>query len=68
MHNVSKSRLFTVLGAIILTGAIACADSPTAPQIQGKRSVRDTTVVEGDSTLCRSGFIIMGGRIVCAAQ
>ena len=65
MNNVAKSRLLPLLGATILIGAVACVDSPTAPRVTGKRSLRDTTVLQGDSALCRSGWSIQTGRIVC---
>jgi len=65
MHTISKTRLMPFLAAVILVGAVACVDSPTSPQVKGKRSVRDTTVVSGDSTACRSGWVIMNGRIIC---
>jgi hypothetical protein len=60
-----KSRVLSLLGALALVTTVACADSSTAPQPSGKRSLRDTTVLQGDSTLCRSGYSVINGRIVC---
>ena len=60
----TKTRVLSLLGAVTLITAVACADS-TAPQAAGKRSMRDTTVLEGDSTLCRNGWTESSGRIVC---
>jgi hypothetical protein len=59
-----KTRILSLLGAATLTTAIACADS-TAPQAAGTHPLRDTTVLQGDSTLCRNGWEIVDGRIVC---
>jgi hypothetical protein len=65
MNATSKVRLLPLAIAMILVGAVACVDSPTSPQVSGKHSMRDTTVVEGDSTLCRNGFLVVSGRIIC---
>lgn len=64
--NVSmKSRLIALLGAIALIATAACADSATAPTVNGARAPRDTTTVEGDSSLCRSGYQVVAGKVVC---
>jgi hypothetical protein len=68
MNVTSKIRLLPLAIAMTLVGAVACADSPTSPQVSGKRSLRDTTVVQGDSTVCRNGYIVHGGRIVCLPE
>jgi hypothetical protein len=66
MHAVSKTRTFSLLAAILTVITVACADAATAPEVQGERSVRDTTaIVQGDTTLCRSGWQTVGGRVVC---
>ena len=65
MNINRKSRLFTLVAGLLLIGSVACIDSPLAPQVKGKRSVRDTSAQGGDSTLCRSGWQQVGGRIVC---
>lgn len=65
MTNGSKARALPLVVAMTLVGLVACVDSPTGPQVKGKRALRDTTIVEGDTTLCRSGWQIMGGRVVC---
>lgn len=61
----TQSRILSLLGAVAAMTTIACADSPTGPQVQGKRSLRDTTVTQGDSTACRNGWQVILGRIVC---
>jgi hypothetical protein len=61
----TKARVFSLLGAVTLISAVACADATTEPHAIGKRSLRDTTTLEGDSTLCRNGWQIQQGRIVC---
>jgi hypothetical protein len=67
--NVHRtSRLLALAAGLLLIGTVACVDSPTGPQVKGKRSLRDTTVLEGDSTLCRSGWHISGNRVVCNAE
>jgi hypothetical protein len=64
--NVSmKSRVIALLGAIALVAAAACADSATAPTVTGARAPRDTTVAGGDTSLCRSGFTVISGKVVC---
>lgn len=68
MYNV-KTRILPTIGAIIAIGAVACVDSPTSPQVTGKRALRDTTVIIGtDTVTCRSGFHIVNGRVVCSEQ
>jgi hypothetical protein len=62
--NTIKSRLVSLIGACILIGAVACVDSPTAPQSAGRKAVRDS-IAYGDTLLCRSGWEITTGRIVC---
>jgi hypothetical protein len=62
-----KSRLLAVLGAVALVTAAACADSITQPAIPGKRAARDTVPpeIEGDTLMCRSGWLIINGRYEC---
>ena len=64
----TKSRLLSLLGATIAFTAVACADSATAPTPRGARAPRDTTVVQGDTTLCRSGWTIIDSRYVCNGE
>jgi hypothetical protein len=64
MNTLSKSRLVSLVGACLLVSGVACIDAPTAPKVSGRIAARDT-VVTGDSTLCRNGYIIYGGRIIC---
>lgn len=68
MNVTSKNRLLPLAIALTLVAAVACVDSPTSPQAAGKRSMRDTTVLEGDSTECRTGWSVSNGRIVCNAE
>lgn len=69
MPNSTKSRLLPLIGAIMVVGAVACVDSPTSPQVKGKRSLRDTTVIVGtDTVTCRNGYIIFNGRVVCTGE
>lgn len=56
-------RLAIIIAAI---GAIACADAMTASAVN-KRG-KPTADLTGDSTLCRSGFAIVDGRIICNEQ
>ena len=66
MHAISKTRTLSLLAAVLTIVTVACADSATAPQVKGDRSVRDsTTFIQGDTTLCRSGWHTVGGRVVC---
>jgi hypothetical protein len=61
-----KSRVLAVLGAMALVTAAACADSITQPTIPGKRAARDTVPeIEGDTLMCRSGWLIINGRYEC---
>ena len=65
MHVDSKTRTLSLLAAVLAIVTLACADAATAPHVQGERSARDTTVIVGDTTLCRSGWHTVGGRVVC---
>lgn len=61
-----KSRIFSLLGAVVLISTLACADSATAPTPAGAKAPRDTTTgFIGDTMMCRSGWSIIDGRIVC---
>jgi hypothetical protein len=65
MTVATKSRIFALFNAITLVTIIACADSPTSPEPRGARAPRDTAIVEGDTALCRSGYEIQSGKVVC---
>ena len=67
MNSVTKSRVLALLGAVALVSIVACADSSTEPVVTGARAARDTTTgfIPGDTSECRSGWTIMGGRYVC---
>lgn len=66
MHVSPKSRLLSFVAAIAIVATVACVDSSTAPQVSGERANRDTSaIIQGDSTQCRSGFVISSGRIIC---
>ena len=64
MNTTSKTRVLPLIAAVTLIAAAACADSTTAPQVVGKRAVRDTTI-ETDSSSCLRGFVILNGRVSC---
>jgi hypothetical protein len=62
----AKARVLSLLGAIIVVTTVACADATTSPQPHGGRAARDTTeLIQGDTTQCRSGWIIQSGRYEC---
>ena len=61
----ARVRVAAFAAAVSLVALSACADSLTDPTTHGKRALKDTTTIEGDSTMCRSGYILVGGRIVC---
>jgi hypothetical protein len=63
----AKARVLSLLGAILVMSAVACADSSTAPQPTGARAPRDSSTgfIQGDTLECRGGFIIANGRYVC---
>ena len=65
--NGMKSRVLALAGAVALVSIVACADSPTEPQVTGTRAPRDTTdgIIQGDTLSCRSGWTIESGRYVC---
>jgi hypothetical protein len=66
MNSVTKSRVLALCGAVVLVSIVACADSPTQPPVTGARAPRDTTAfIPGDTTECRAGWHIVGGRYVC---
>jgi hypothetical protein len=65
MNVALKSRLLALVSAVSLVTLVACADSPTSPTPHGARAPRDTTVAWGDTLLCRSGYEIQGGKVVC---
>jgi hypothetical protein len=61
----TKARILSLLGAVLVVTAVACADSTTAPLPTGVKAARDTSVIEGDTTECRSGWAVVTGRYVC---
>ena len=63
----TKARVFSLLGAVLVVTMVACADTTTSPQPSGARAPRDTTegFIQGDTTECRSGWIIVSNRYVC---
>jgi phenylalanyl-tRNA synthetase alpha subunit len=61
----AKARVLSLLGAILVVTTVACADATTTPQPHGARAARDTTVIQGDTTLCRTGWVVVSGRYVC---
>ena len=63
----TKTRVLSLLGAILVITTVACADSTTAPQPKGARAPRDTTggFIQGDTLECRSGWVVAAGRYVC---
>jgi hypothetical protein len=62
----ARSRVFSLLGAVLLITTFACADSATAPTLAGAKAARDTTTgFLGDTLNCRSGYAIIDGRVVC---
>ena len=67
MNIIAKSRLFPLIGACIVVGAVACVDSPTAPARIGAKAARDS-IVYSDTLQCRSGWEISTGRVVCRDQ
>jgi hypothetical protein len=58
----TRSRIFSLLGAVVAVTTVACADSPTGPTANGRPAVRN---IEGDTLECRSGWTISEGRYVC---
>jgi hypothetical protein len=58
------SRVVLVVAAVALT---ACADRLLSPApVNGRtKAARD---IEGDTTLCRTGWSVMDGRYVCNAS
>lgn len=65
MRSISKLRLPAFVGAVILASAVACGTPTTSPEAAGTRAPRDTTTFEGDTTTCRSGWVIINGRVAC---
>lgn len=68
MSNPARSSLTRL--AIVLVGSLllaACDREPTAPG--ARRAVSPPDAARRDSSLtCRSGYIIVDGRMVCAEQ
>ena len=66
MNTVSKTRALQLISGALLIAAAACVDGTTAPSVNGKRALRDTSVVTPtDSSACRQGWTVILGRIVC---
>ena len=63
----AKSRVFSLVGAVVLVATLACADtSITAPTPDAAKAARDTTTAFlGDAINCRSGWDVIGGRVLC---
>ena len=66
--RTARTRALVVVAAALSTALTACVDTVAAPLTPGKRALKDTTGFVGDSTLCRSGYHIINGRIVCNAE
>ena len=66
--NAIKSRILAVVSAVTLITIVACADAPTSPTPRGVRAAKDSTGIQGDTTLCRSGWLIDNGKVVCNAS
>jgi hypothetical protein len=64
----AKARVLSLLGAILVMSAVACADSSTAPQPTGARAPRDSSTgfIQGDTLQCRSGWVVIQGRYSCS--
>jgi hypothetical protein len=59
-----KRHRFILALALVSTAAIAACDTPTEPR--GVNRIKPQTArLEGDSTLCTHGFIVVQGVIVC---
>ena len=64
----AKSRVFSLLGPVVLVATLACADS-TAPAPTGAKAPRDTTTgTLADTANCRSGWQFIGGRVECTGE
>jgi hypothetical protein len=64
MQRARTLKLLVVLGlTIAATLATSCAD-PTAPVTQ-RQPRANASHDETDPTACRSGYVIIGGRVVC---
>ena len=66
MSNAAGSNLARL--AIVLAGSLllaACARGPTAPEA---RRVLPSAARRDSSLTCRSGYVIVDGRMVCAEQ
>ena len=61
----TKSRVLSLVAVVVALAAVACADTSTAPQPKGARAPRDTMPVQGDTSQCRSGWVIISSRYVC---
>lgn len=70
MKNSSKPLALRVVLFAALTTLAACADSMTSPRpVAGRRAGRDTVPPNlGDTINCHSGYMIIGGRVVCSDQ
>lgn len=56
-------RLAVIIGAV---ACVACADRISAPTpTVNTKSRAHLDPIEGDTLLCHSGWVIMGGRYVC---
>jgi len=63
MSKLAAARRLALF-ALLTGGLAACQRDITAPApLKTAKATRDS--IEGDSTLCRSGFIIASGKIIC---
>jgi hypothetical protein len=67
VSHLRFSRALPVAFAVTLVSTVACADMPSSPApILGTKATRDSIPpLEGDSTACRFGYVLIGGRVVC---
>jgi hypothetical protein len=64
----TTNRAAALIAAITIGLITACADVTKSPTIPGSRAAKDSTEIEGDTTECRSGWIVSQGRYVCSGS
>jgi hypothetical protein len=70
MKTSSQRIAVRIVMFVALTAGAACADSIAAPRpVAGRRAAHDTIPPNmGDTILCKGGYTIIFGRIVCSEQ
>jgi hypothetical protein len=65
VQSLQPRRLLLAAGVLFVAAIAACDRSPTAPGSALSKSTARAYTIEGDTTSCRNGWIVVQGRYQC---